>query len=102
MRGAGEARGLHGDDDVRRAVRALVPDPLDELVGIALDQADADAGFLGEGLVERPVAVVMARGIEVDLLRTRGGSEAEQGKAGGEQAEVATGGHSVTPGGSEL
>jgi hypothetical protein len=36
--------GVHGDDHSRPAVGALVADALDELVGVALDQPDADAG----------------------------------------------------------
>ena len=82
--GNGQPGSIDGDENVRRAVGALVADALHQLVLLAVDTVDLDAGLLREVLVELLVGLVMAGGIEVEdfLLRHRrqGGDEGEQGK----------------------
>ena len=63
----GEARRVHGDEDVGGAVRALGADARHQLVGIGLDGADADARRAGERLIELRVGVVVPRRVDVDL-----------------------------------
>ena len=99
--GPGQPGGIDGDEDIGRAVGALVADALDQLVGIALDQPDPDSGLLGEGLVQGPVRVIMPGGVEVHLPGRRGGAGAAGQQGGGGEAEQAarrTGGHAVSPG----
>ena len=71
--GAPQPPGVDRDQDVGRAVAALRLDPLDQLVGVALDQIDLDPGLLGERVVQRDVGIVVARRVEIDLLRDRAG-----------------------------
>jgi hypothetical protein len=82
------------------AIGALVADALDQLVGIALDQPDTDAAFLRESLIQGTVAVIVAGGIDIHLLRLRRTGGEKQGEAGGNAAEAATRracGHGLTP-----
>ena len=83
--GAPQPAGVDRDQHVGRAVAALGLDPLDQLVGVALDQVDLDPGLLGEPVVERDVGVVVPRRVEVDLLRAApdaGKREREPDRAG--------------------
>jgi hypothetical protein len=68
-RRAGKAHGVDGQEHVGGAVGTLGLHPRDQLVGIAFDPVDRDAGGLGEVGIEPFVGVVVARGIEVQLLR---------------------------------
>ena len=51
--GAPEPAGIDRDQEIGGAVPALGLDPLDQLIGVALDPVDLDAGLLGELVVER-------------------------------------------------
>jgi hypothetical protein len=86
--GLGQARRIDGDEDVGRAVGALVADALQQFVFLALDAVDLDAGLAGEiGYRSRAVdfvGLVVAGGIEVEhlFLRKRlvgvGGGDTEE------------------------
>jgi len=68
-----------------RRFGALGADALDQLVGVALDQADTNAGALGEAVIQRAVGVSVAGGVEVQhpLLRfRRGGGKCGVGLTG--------------------
>ena len=91
---AREARAIHRDQHIGRRIRPFRLDARDELVGIALDQADAQAGLGGEAVIQRAVGVVVARGIERQRALLREGG-AREGGGGGKGEEVAAA-HGVT------
>ena len=67
--GFGQPGCIDGQKDVCRAVRSFILDSLQQLVFLAFDPVDLDAGLLGEIGVERFVRLVMAGGInENDYL----------------------------------
>ena len=59
--GAPQPAGVDRDQHVGRAVAALGLDALEQLVGVALDQIDHNAGLLGERVVQRHVRIIMPR-----------------------------------------
>ena len=65
--GAPQAAGVDCNQDVRRAVHVLAANPLDQLIALAFEAIDLNAGQLREAVVKRLVGLVMARGVEVEL-----------------------------------
>ena len=86
--GPPEPSGVHGDQHVGRAVSAFGDDAFDQLVAAALDQIDGDPRLLREVVVQRQVRVVVARGVDVDLLGRRDGAGARHGRAGGQYTKL--------------
>ena len=70
--GALQPRGVHGDQHIRRGVCPLRLHPRDQLVGLALDAVDGDAGGIGKVGIKPLVRVIVARGIEVYLTLRAG------------------------------
>jgi hypothetical protein len=68
----GQACRVDGQENVGRAVGAFVLDAFQQLVFLALDAVDLDAGLLGEVVVERFVGLVMAGGVEVEDFSSAG------------------------------
>jgi hypothetical protein len=66
--GLGEARRIHREEDVGRAVRTFVADALKQFVFLGLDAIDLDSGLPREVRVERLVGLVVAGGIEVEYF----------------------------------
>ena len=80
--GARDATHIDGHEHIGGAVGTLGFHPRHQLVGLGLDPVDGNAGFLGEGSIERVVTVIVTAGIEIDLLRQgRGGQGHEGGDA---------------------
>ena len=88
-----QPRGVHRDQQVGGAGRAFVADALDQLVFLAVDAVDLDAGGLGEVAVERLVGLVVAGGVDVEhlLLRERRQAEQRDGQCGSGGDEGAAG-----------
>ena len=84
----GEARGIDGDQHVRRTVRTFVFDAFDQFLILAFDAFDLDTGFFGETVKQRIVSLVVAGGIEVEHLlfrlkrRAQAKAQGHQGKCG--------------------
>ncbi len=77
--------GIHDQQDVGGAHRALVPDPLEQLFVAGLDPVDPDTGRPGEVLVQRFVRLVVPRRVKIEdglLGSTRRRGDDTQGKRG--------------------
>ena len=61
----GQTRGVDGQENIGRAVAALVFDALQQFVFLALDAINLDAGLLGKVGVERFVCLVMSCRIKI-------------------------------------
>jgi len=85
--GLGQARGIDRQEDIGRAVAALVPDAFEEFIFLAFDAIDPDAGLLREIRIERLVGLIVAGRVEVERLVLGLGGECQSGDGGGDQAD---------------
>ena len=85
-----------GNEHIGGAGRAFAGHPRDQLIGVALDAVDLDAGRSGELIVKREIAVVVTRGIQVHhpaVPIRRGSGRTVRGLATGNQRQHRTGRH---------
>jgi len=61
----GQPRGVDRQENVGRAVAALVPDPLEQFIFLAFDAVDLDAGLLGDIGVQRFIRPLVAGRVQV-------------------------------------